>query len=171
MWRSRLYSDVRIVLTGNFGGNHESTTAIFSSHRFTLVSRSSYFHTALISWPSPKYAATNTGEPPMLSLPSPPLLLHRCISPIYTSTLIFSHRTYDLSTAFAILRSALYLSSQLSTTRFNPYRARNAVPCLYLLRRIQTSHRRKTFHFSLRRNTRSLNWPTPSNRGRTPFRI
>ena len=41
MCRSRLYSDVRISLTGNFGGNHENTTAIFSSHRFILVSRSS----------------------------------------------------------------------------------------------------------------------------------
>ena len=113
MWRSRLYSDVRIALTGNFGGNHESTTAIFSSHRFILVSRSSYFHTALISWPSPKYAATDASEPPMLTLPSPPFTpasLHFTLGFIYTGTLIFSHRTYDLSTAFAILRSALYLS-------------------------------------------------------------
>ncbi|KIM37117.1 hypothetical protein M413DRAFT_31068 [Hebeloma cylindrosporum] len=113
MWRSRLYSDVRIALTGNFGGNHESTTAIFSSHRFILVSRSSYFHTALISWPSPKNAATDANEPPMLTLPSPPFTpasLHFTLGFIYTGTLIFSHRTYDLSTAFAILRSALYLS-------------------------------------------------------------
>ena len=29
---------------------------------------------------------------------------------MYTGTLISSHRSYDLSTAFAILRAALYLS-------------------------------------------------------------
>jgi hypothetical protein len=29
---------------------------------------------------------------------------------MYTSTLIFSRRSYDFSTAFAILRTALYLS-------------------------------------------------------------
>ncbi|KAF8954515.1 hypothetical protein BDZ97DRAFT_1928179 [Flammula alnicola] len=99
MWRSRLYSDVRIALTGNFGGNHESTTAIFSSHRFILVSRSSYFHTALIAWPSPKNVPN---EPPTLILPSPPFTpasLHFTLGFIYTGTLIFSHRSYDLSTA------------------------------------------------------------------------
>jgi hypothetical protein len=49
----------------------------------------------------------------MLTLPSPPFTpasLHFTLSFIYTGTLIFSHRTYDLSTAFAIHRSALYLS-------------------------------------------------------------
>ena len=100
MWRSRLYSDVRIALTGNFGGSHESTTAIFSSHRFILVSRSSYFHTALISWPSPKNAAAD--EPPMLTLPSPsftPASLHFTLGFIYKGTLIISHRTYDIRTS------------------------------------------------------------------------
>jgi hypothetical protein len=53
MWRSRPYSDVRISLTGTFSStNQETTTAVFSSHRFILVSRSPYFHTALIAWPS-----------------------------------------------------------------------------------------------------------------------
>ena len=113
MWRSRLYSDVRIALTGNFGsssGHHESTTAIFSSHRFILVSRSSYFHTALLAWPVHKNA---TAEPPTLTLPSPPFTpasLHFTLGFIYTGTLIFSHRSYDLSTAFAIMKAALYLS-------------------------------------------------------------
>jgi hypothetical protein len=54
MWRSRLYPDVRIALTGNFSSSSSSppgdtTTAIFSSRRFILVSRSPYFHDAL-SW-------------------------------------------------------------------------------------------------------------------------
>ncbi|KAG6848735.1 hypothetical protein H0H93_014541, partial [Arthromyces matolae] len=106
MWRSRLYSDVRIALTGNFSSsNHENTTAIFSSHRFILVSRSSYFHTALLAWPSKNDQQT-------LTLPSPPFTpasLHFTLGFIYTGTLIFSHRSYDLDTAFHIMRSATYL--------------------------------------------------------------
>ncbi|TFK20474.1 hypothetical protein FA15DRAFT_625369 [Coprinopsis marcescibilis] len=123
MWRSRLYSDVRIALTGNFAssnGTHENTTAIFSSHRFILASRAPYFHDALLGgFGGPGGAkgaitlSTSTnGEPPTLTLPSPPFTpasLHFTLGYIYTGTLIFSHRTYDLSTAFAILRAALYL--------------------------------------------------------------
>lgn len=131
MWRSRLYSDVRIALTGNFsssGGGHENTTAIFSSHRFILVSRSPYFHTALVSWPGPGNAGGVHGkggeagqaiilkqpsnEPLTVNLPSPPFTpasLHFTLGFIYTGTLVFSHRSYDLDTAFAIMRSARYL--------------------------------------------------------------
>ncbi|KAK0454113.1 uncharacterized protein EV420DRAFT_1765921 [Desarmillaria tabescens] len=115
MWRSRLYSDVRIELTGTFSSsNPEHTTAIFSSHRFILVSRCSYFHTALISWPSAPSKSTSS-EPLTLSLPSPPFTpasLHFTLGFIYTGTLVFSHRSYDLDTAFHILRSATYLSLQ-----------------------------------------------------------
>ncbi|KAL0959506.1 hypothetical protein HGRIS_011216 [Hohenbuehelia grisea] len=110
MWRSRLYSDVRIALTGNFAGNHSDTTAIFSSHRFILISRSPYFHNALLAWPSPPNLPN---EPLTLSLPSPPFTpasLHFTLGFIYTGTLVFSHRTYDLDTAFHIMRSATYLS-------------------------------------------------------------
>ncbi|KAI0691364.1 hypothetical protein C8T65DRAFT_745488 [Cerioporus squamosus] len=111
MWRSRLYSDVRISLTGTFSStNHESATAIFSSHRFILVSRSPYFSTQLLQWgvkpPAP-------GEPLTLNLPSPPFTpasLHFTLGFIYTGTLVFSHRTFDLDTAFHIMRSATYLS-------------------------------------------------------------
>ncbi|EGO03664.1 hypothetical protein SERLA73DRAFT_69514 [Serpula lacrymans var. lacrymans S7.3] len=110
MWRSRLYSDVRIALTGSFSStNHESATAIFSSHRFILVSRSPYFHAQLLSWGSP----TKAGEPLTLNLPSPPFTpasLHFTLGFIYTGTLVFSHRSYDLDTAFHIMRSATYLS-------------------------------------------------------------
>ena len=115
MWRSRLYSDVRIALTGNFSSSSSSpgdtTTAIFSSHRFILVSRSPYFRDAL-SW-NPTNKQQPGDEPPTLNLPSPPFTpasLHFTLGFIYTGTLIFSHRSYDLSTAFAILRAALYLS-------------------------------------------------------------
>ncbi|KAJ2912999.1 hypothetical protein MD484_g7423, partial [Candolleomyces efflorescens] len=117
MWRSRLYSDVRIALTGNFsssnGSHQESTTAIFSSHRFILVSRCPYFRDLLLNWPTNNTKnATANDEPPTLTLPSPPFTpasLHFTLGYIYTGTLVFSHRSYDLSTAFAILRSSLYL--------------------------------------------------------------
>ncbi|KAH6866031.1 hypothetical protein BKA70DRAFT_1135072 [Coprinopsis sp. MPI-PUGE-AT-0042] len=121
MWRSRLYSDVRIALTGNFSsssGTHENTTAIFSSHRFMLASRSPYFHDALLGSFSKALTQGTNGEPPTLTLPSPPFTpasLHFTLGFIYTGTLIFSHRTFDLSTAFAILRSSAYLSLQSLT--------------------------------------------------------
>lgn len=109
MWRSRLYSDVRIALTGTFSStNHETSTAIFSTHRFLLVSRSPYFHTALLSWGTPKAGTQQT-----LELPSPPFTpasLHFTLGFLYTGTLVFSNRTYDLDTAFHIMRSASYLS-------------------------------------------------------------
>ncbi|KAH9886001.1 hypothetical protein C8Q73DRAFT_289192 [Cubamyces lactineus] len=110
MWRSRLYSDVRIALTGNFSSsNHESTTAVFSSHRFILASRVPYFNTQLLQWG----VKSTPGEPLTLTLPSPPFTpasLHFTLGFIYTGTLVFSHRTYDLDTAFHIMRSAMYLS-------------------------------------------------------------
>ncbi|KAH6913748.1 hypothetical protein BKA70DRAFT_1518463 [Coprinopsis sp. MPI-PUGE-AT-0042] len=121
MWRSRLYSDVHIALTGNFSsssGTHENTTAIFSSHRFMLASRSPYFHDALLGSFSKALTQGTNGEPPTLTLPSPPFTpasLHFTLGFIYTGTLIFSHRTFDLSTAFAILRSSAYLSLQSLT--------------------------------------------------------
>ena len=118
MWRSRLYSDVRIALTGNFSStNHESATAIFSSHRFILVSRSPYFYSQLLTWPSKPATAAGTqqdgGGPLTITLPSPPFTpasLHFTLGYIYTGTLVFSHRGYDLDTAFHIMRSATYLS-------------------------------------------------------------
>ncbi|KAG2128900.1 uncharacterized protein EDB93DRAFT_1323523 [Suillus bovinus] len=110
MWRSRLYSDVRIALSGTFSStNHEPATAIFSSHRFILVSRSPYFRAQLLNWAQP----AKPGEPITVTLPSPPFTpasLHFTLGYIYTGTLVFSHRTYDLDTAFAILKSATYLS-------------------------------------------------------------
>ncbi|KAJ7718715.1 hypothetical protein DFH07DRAFT_331648 [Mycena maculata] len=139
MWRSRLYSDVRIALTSNGpqpvgkdddDDGHERQMPVFSSHRFILASRSPYFHSALISWPSPQkplsssLSSSTAGEPLTLTLPSPPFTpasLHFTLGFLYTGTLIFSHRTYDLSTALSLLLSATYL--QLPAL-YNEVRAR-----------------------------------------------
>ena len=115
MWRSRLYSDVRLSLTGNWSSTPsgaESSTALFSAHRFVLASRSNYFKNALSGGFAP-LSSTNIGGPVTLTLPSPPFTpasLHFTLGYLYTGTLVFSHRTYDLDTAFAILRSASFLA-------------------------------------------------------------
>ncbi|KAI0295717.1 hypothetical protein BC826DRAFT_1007261 [Russula brevipes] len=119
MWRSRLYSDVRIGIEGSSSSHHEGLAAIFSTHRFILVSRSDYFHNALIAWNTQRpeihddQDEDRSTEPPTLMLPSPPFTppsLHFVLGFIYTGTLIFSNRTYDLDTAFHIMRSATYIS-------------------------------------------------------------
>jgi hypothetical protein len=114
MWRSRLYSDVRLSITGHFRSTsvpeEETASAQFSSHRFMLVSRSAYFRTQLLGgFANP----TSDGTALTLNLPSPPFTpasLHFVLGYIYTGTLAFSNRTFDLDTAFQILRSATYLS-------------------------------------------------------------
>ena len=119
MWRSRLYSDVRIGIEGSSSVHHEGLAAVFSTHRFILVSRSDYFHNALIAWKTQKPEIRDedqddySTEQPTLMLPSPPFTppsLHFVLGFIYTGTLIFSNRTYDLDTAFHIMRSATYIS-------------------------------------------------------------
>ncbi|EJC98218.1 uncharacterized protein FOMMEDRAFT_23792 [Fomitiporia mediterranea MF3/22] len=120
MWRSRLYSDVRIelhndmpVIDNSATENEEETRPVFSSHRFVLVTRSPYFYDQLIT-----YGVKNApppGELTTLRLPSPPFTapaLHFTLGYLYTGTLHFSNRSYDLDTAFAILSSANYLQLQ-----------------------------------------------------------
>ncbi|KAJ3827920.1 hypothetical protein EV361DRAFT_794263 [Lentinula raphanica] len=124
MWRSRLYSDVKISLavnpTENFStsssGNkeHENTTAVFSTHRFILVSRSDYFRNLLFPNPSKSLtlasSISSNPSPQTLTLPSPPFTpasLHFTLGYLYTGTLAFSHRTYDLTTALHIYLSSL----------------------------------------------------------------
>ncbi|KAL0069280.1 hypothetical protein AAF712_003645 [Marasmius tenuissimus] len=98
MWRSRLYSDVKIALSNE----HEPSTAVFSTHKFILVSRSTYFAKLLSTSPP----SASKEETQTLTLPSPPYTpasLHFTLGYLYTGTLSFSHRTYDLSTALSIL--------------------------------------------------------------------
>ncbi|KAG8859862.1 hypothetical protein FRB91_006288 [Serendipita sp. 411] len=116
MWRARLFSDVRIALTGDFRKSDlpaeaEETAVVFFSHRFVLVSRSPYFHKVLQS-SFQRPASPVDGSPLTLHLPSTaftPASLHWALGFMYSGTLSFSHRTFDLDTAFAIYRSAQYL--------------------------------------------------------------
>ncbi|KAH8118900.1 hypothetical protein DFH11DRAFT_1474365, partial [Phellopilus nigrolimitatus] len=117
MWRSRLYSDVEIELTGEVqsasGSSEEETAAIFWSHRFILVTCSPYFYDQLIT-----YGLKNTpalGEPARVRLPSLPFTppaMHFTLGYLYSGTVNFSNRSYDLDAAFAILCSANYLQLQ-----------------------------------------------------------
>ncbi|CEH17737.1 hypothetical protein CBOM_04129 [Ceraceosorus bombacis] len=141
MWRSRLYSDVRIMLDDASGGGAvdaplqvrtipdnasaysiaatvtdaghgdeegqggEGGPTFFSTHRMMLVSRSPYFAAQLLG----PYADSHT---PVLRLPSPPFTpasLHFTLGFLYTGTLFFSNRTFDLATAFQLWRSGAYL--------------------------------------------------------------
>ncbi|KIJ08123.1 hypothetical protein PAXINDRAFT_18718 [Paxillus involutus ATCC 200175] len=114
MWSSRLY---RLTFVSPYLAHSlrpvRNTPAIFASHQFILVSSSPYFHAQLLSWVPRSAAATAPGDPLTVTLPSPPFipaLLHFTLGYISTDTLIFAHCTYDLDTAFAILRTAIFLS-------------------------------------------------------------
>ncbi|CDZ96290.1 CAP Gly-rich domain [Phaffia rhodozyma] len=131
MWRSKLYSDVKIVLPceslhtssgsstikrnsfidSNLSDDSSSSTcAVFSTHKFILASRSPYFASLLLNtsgFRSGDWEETNEIE--LLSPPFTPASVHFCLGYMYAGTLAFSNRTYDLTTAFEIHRSATYL--------------------------------------------------------------
>lgn len=123
MWRSKLYVDVRIHLTPqdtlDGGSDREdreddsdsstdslSSTAVFTSHRFILCSRSPYFASVLLN---PSFKPKSTADIHLPTPPFTPAALHFCLGYMYAGHLDFSNRSFDLSTAFAIYRAAMYL--------------------------------------------------------------
>ncbi|CDR48050.1 hypothetical protein NBRC10512_001222 [Rhodotorula toruloides] len=97
-WRSKLYADVSLVLDGTPGGP-------FAAHRAMLAVRSPYFRALLLGEYSDSSAQT-------LALPSPPFTPASTtfvLGYLYSGTLDFSTRSFDLSTAFELWRCAAFL--------------------------------------------------------------
>ncbi len=103
----------------------QTQTAIFSAHRFIMCSRSPYFAQVLLNAGSfqPHSASTAYSaamdsvevDLPKVTLSTPPFTpaaLHFVLGYLYAGNLGFSNRSFDLSTAFAIYRSANFLEVQ-----------------------------------------------------------
>jgi hypothetical protein len=98
-WRSKLYADVSLVLDGAPGGP-------FAAHRAMLAVRSPYFRSLLLGRYSDSSAQTFT-------LPSPPFTPASTtfvLGYMYSGTLDFSTRNFDLTTAFELWRCAAFLN-------------------------------------------------------------
>lgn len=98
-WRSKLYADVSIVLEGVPGEP-------FAAHRAILASRSPYFHSLL-------FGNYSDSDADVFTLPSPPFTPASTtfvLGYLYTGTLDFSPRKFDLATSFEIWRCAAFLS-------------------------------------------------------------
>lgn len=125
MWRSKLYVDVRIHLDSGSSTSEDrekssdsdestdslSSTAVFTAHRFILVSRSPYFSSLLLNSSSFLSPTISNGTAD-IHLPTPPFTpasLHFCLGYIYAGHLDFSNRSFDLLTSFQIYRAATYL--------------------------------------------------------------
>ena len=129
MWRSKLFSDVKITLIDSSGkgyndedddqSNHsdceddENNNAVFSAHRAILASRSSYF--AGVLSPNSGFIESLTSKDTStrnLTLQYPPFTpasLHFALGFIYSGTIAFSNRSLDLNTSFEVYEAAEYL--------------------------------------------------------------
>ncbi|KDR70406.1 hypothetical protein GALMADRAFT_159896 [Galerina marginata CBS 339.88] len=110
MWKTQLYSDVRIAISGLSDDPGQE----FLSHRFLLSSRSPYFRRVLRP-DSNEQKITSQAEPvsiAFIDLPcthfTTPAALQFILGYLYTGTLRFAEE-YDLGTAFSIFRGSLYL--------------------------------------------------------------
>lgn len=101
-WRSKLFADVNIVLESPDG----TVSSPFSVHRAILASRSTYFKSLLLG----DYSDSQLDR---FTLPSPPFTppsLVFVLGYMYTGTLDFSNRTFNLETVFETWRCAAFLS-------------------------------------------------------------
>lgn len=86
-------------------GTGDPPTA-FASHRAILASRSPYFHALLLG----NFQDSSSTRFTLPSPPFTPAATNFVLGWIYSGTLDFSNRTFDLGTAFDIWRCAAYLS-------------------------------------------------------------
>lgn len=90
----------------------EESAGSFAAHRFLLVSRSPYFAAQLLS----PFSDSNSTD---IRLPTPPFTpsgLYFTLGFLYTGTLNFSSRTFDLTIAFQIWRAGAYFQVRSLTT-------------------------------------------------------
>ena len=102
MWRSRLYGDMTLALDDSHG-------SVFPAHKAILASRSPYFAALLLG----NYADSTQSH---FTLPSPPFTAASTLfilGYIYSGTLSFGNRSFDLATALDIWRCAAYLQLAL----------------------------------------------------------
>jgi hypothetical protein len=129
MWRSRLYADIKIVLGEEDVGIIPDATAsvlslplndeaddgeqvVFYAHRMMLASRSPYFAAQLLS----PYVDAQSDTVRLPSPPFTPAAMHFTLGFMYTGTLFFSNRTFDLSTAFQLWLAGSYLGIETLQT-------------------------------------------------------
>lgn len=101
-WRSKLFADVDLVLESPDG----SLSTPFAAHRAILASRSAYFESLLLG----DYSDSRLDR---FTLPSPPFTppsLVFVLGYMYTGTLDFSNRTFNLETVFETWRCAAFFS-------------------------------------------------------------
>ncbi|SCV67541.1 BQ2448_5152 [Microbotryum intermedium] len=102
-WRSKLYSDVTIVLDD--GGEDANSSSPFASHRAILAARVPYFASILLADFSDARSSILTLPSPLFSSASFTFILGY----VYSGTLHFSSRKFDLTTALEIWRGATFL--------------------------------------------------------------
>ncbi|KAJ9104419.1 hypothetical protein QFC21_001914 [Naganishia friedmannii] len=93
---------------------------VFSAHRFILCSRSPYFHQVLLnsgafqSHPAAiiRNDSVDPDDMPAITLSSPPftpMATYFTLGYLYSGSLSFSNKTFDLPTAFSITKAAMFL--------------------------------------------------------------
>jgi len=101
-WRSKLFADVDIVLESSDG----TLSTPFSAHRAILASRCPYFKTLLLG----DFADSHLDRFTLPSPPFSPASLVFVLGYMYSGTLDFSNRTFNLDTVFETWRCAAFLS-------------------------------------------------------------
>lgn len=140
MWAKRIECDMSVTIAEQYtisgAQGLQSPHPVFPCHRFVLASRSTYFSAALMGWLAHK-AAIPVGAQVALTLPAPPfspMSVYFTLGFIYSGTLKFGKRVFDLDGAFSIYRAAdhlgiptlrteveaVILSEMLHTSQFPP---------------------------------------------------